>query len=569
MAPKSYSINRYHVLLALLTLGQALNAAPRLKLDQTVFTASIAQGSNGPTETANAKNIGDGSLNLQASSSVTWLSPTVGSPASCSITGPCTPIQIALNTSSLANGTYTGLVTVADPNAIDAPQFVTVTVEIGGDVPNNLEYFLPPGGSATTNFITASQVGTTVSPNTPWLAIAVNGEGSFTFNVPYQVKVTTSSSMAVMDYNGSITLTGSSFAPDNKTIPVLLHVTTNPIVQISPSSLQFQIAQGAVKQTANVAVSNAGQGSLNVDAVTVSTANGQTWLSAQLITGGVSVTADPTGLSPGVYQGSFFVGSNAANSPTIPVQLTVEASGPPITYTGGVVNNGNFAGGLALAQGDIVALFGDQLSYMNPQPASSLPLPQTLGTTQVLVNGVPAPLYYVAPGQINLEIPIDATTGNGTIQVVRDGQNGNMAYVNIQGRQSNFILLHGGPYVIMTTPAPESALTGIPSHPVHAGDVVQLYVIGLGPTTPLVASGTASPSSPLAKITDTTQVCFGAISPFAQPICVNPSFTGLTPGLVGLYQINFKVPAGLGSGNLPFYFTVGGASSDQETIATQ
>src|SRR5439155_1238350 len=82
---------------------------------------------------------------------------------SCSLPGPCTPVQIALQTSSLAKGTYTGVITISDPNAIDAPQFVTVTVQIGGTVPDKLEFFVPPGGSASSAFTTASKVTTSTT----------------------------------------------------------------------------------------------------------------------------------------------------------------------------------------------------------------------------------------------------------------------------------------------------------------------------------------------------------------------------------------------------------------------
>jgi uncharacterized protein (TIGR03437 family) len=565
---KLFSIPRYRGLLVLFTLSSALSAAPRLGLDQTTFTVAVAQGTNGPTQTANADNLGDGSLSLQASASVPWLVPTVGTqPVACALRGPCTPIQIALSTSSLAHGIYTGTVTVSDPNAIDAPQFVTVTVQVGGDVPSSLTFYVPPGGTASSDFITASPAGTTVSANTPWLAVAVNGSGSFTFNVPYQVTVTAASSMAPTSYNGTVTVSGSSFAPDNKTISVQLNVTTQPILQPSSSSLQFNIAQGAVAQTIPIALANAGQGSLSVSGVTPTTTTGGSWLAAATATGGANVTADPTGLSPGIYQGSLAIASNAANTVTIPVQLTVETPVAPVSFAGGVVNNGTFVSGLKLAQGDIVAVFGDQFVYTNAQEAGSLPLTTTLDQAQVMVNGVAAPVYYVSPNQINFEIPIDAAIGDGAVQVVRNGQAGNMVYVNIQPLEANFILLNGGPYVIATTPA--GALTGIPGSPVQAGDVVVLYVLGLGPTSPPVPSGTASPSSPLAEITAPTQVCIGNESPFYKMVCVNASFAGLSPNFVGLYQINFTVPAGVPSGNMPFYFTVGGPSSDVEQIAVQ
>ncbi len=560
-------------LIASLVFGSALSAAPRLSLDETAFSVSVAQGSNGPTQLVNAQNIGTGTLNPAVSSSVTWLVPTVGKSQLCGIIGTCFPITIAVQSSSLANGTYTGAVTVSDPNAVDAPQFITITLNVGGTVPGKLEFYVAPGASTSTTFNTSGAHASTSVSNAPWLSVAVNGSGSFTFNVPYVVTASASSGMAAMDYNGTLTITGSSFAPDNKQVPLLLHVTTQPILQASPNALQITIAQGANKQTsANGALpylstTNSGMGTLSLSTVSATTSSGSTWLSASTVSGYpslVAISADPTGLSPGIYQGTVTIASNAANSSVpVPVQLTVEAQGPPVANAGRVVNNGTFASNEPLAVGDVTAVFGDQFTYGDPQQASSLPLGTSLGNTEVLVNGKPAPVYYVSAGQINFQIPFEAATGDGTVQVVRNGTNSNLIYVNIANVEPRFLVLSGGPYVIMTTPA--GALTGIAGAPAAAGDTVTIYVIGLGPTSPTVSSGAASPN-PAAQVPQ-TQVCFGQHNALRQPPCTTASFAGLSPGLVGLYQINVLIPSGLPTGNVPIYFTVAGQASDQEVIA--
>jgi uncharacterized protein (TIGR03437 family) len=552
-----------------LTFISMLSAAPRLSLTTTApAPVAIAPGQNGTALSIDASNLGDGVLNLSASSSVSWLTASIGAQHACSLKGNCIPVQIALQTSSLTKGTYTGTVTVSDPKAVDSPQFVIVTVLVGGAVPDKLEYFVPPNGSASSSFTTVGPATTSVSNNTPWLSIATNGMGSFQFgaSVPYNVTATAQTGMASGDYNGSIAISGSSFTPDNKSVPVLLHVTTQPILQTSTLS-PFEIAQGANKQTQPVAVLNTGQGTLTVSGVTASAASG-TWLTAQTITGGISVTADPSGLSPNTYQGTVTIASNAANSSvSLPVVLNVVAQTPPVASAGGLIANDTLGVGESMAQGDIVALYGHQFTYGDAINATSLPLPATLGGTQVLVNGQPVPVYYVGPSQIDFEIPIDAATGDGTVQVVRNGQPGNLIYVNIQDRVPHFLLFNG-PYAIMTTP--DGTLTGIPTHPVKAGDVVVIYTIGLGPTTPVVPSGTASPGSPLAVIdVNTTQACFGVPTPFSPIPCVTPQFVGLSPGFVGLYQVNLAIPDGLSSGNVPFTFSVNGTGSDVVQLAVQ
>jgi uncharacterized protein (TIGR03437 family) len=572
VVPEKLSRACLYGLIASLAFGSALSAAPRLSLDQTAFTLSVAQGSNGASQLVNAQNIGTGTLNPSVSSSVTWLVPTLGKSQLCGITGTCFPVTIAVQSSSLANGTYTGTVTVSDPNAIDSPQSITVTVNVGGTVPNQLAFYLAPGASTSTTFDTTGIHATTSVSNAPWFSIAVNGSGSFQFNVPYLVTVSATSSMAAMDYNGTLTISGSSFAPDNKQVPLLLHVTTQPILQAAPNAFQIRIAQGANKQTSTngalqyISTSNSGMGTLSLSTVSATTVSGS-WLTASTVSGFptlVAISVDPTGLSPGIYQGTVTIASNAANSSVpIPIQLTVETQTAPVATPGGVVNNGTFATNESLAVGDIAAVFGDQFTYGDPQQASALPLTTSLGSTQVLVNGTAAPVYYVAAGQINFQIPFEATTGDGTVQVVRNGQNGNLIYVNIANASPRFLVLSGGPYVIMTTPA--GALTGIAGQAATAGDTVTIYVIGLGPTSPAVPSGTASPNPP--AVVGETQVCFGEHTAVNQPPCATAAFAGLTPGLVGLYQINVVIPSGLPTGNVPIYFTVAGAASDQEVIA--
>ncbi len=553
-------------LFAPLLFVSGLSAAPRLNLTQNALTVSVPSGSNGPKYTLDTFNIGSGALNLQASSSVPWLVPTVGTSQVCGLRGGCYPVSIAFQTAALAAGAYTGIVTLSDPNAVDSPQTITVTAQVGGDVPPNLTFYLAPGGATSTTFTTNGPIVAKVS-NAPWLTTSTSANAA---NGSYVTTITATagSSMAATDYSGTITVGGSSFAPDNKQISVALNVTTQPIAQASASSLSFDIAQGSQAQTDPVGVTDAGKGTLTISSVTATAANNGTWLSAATVNGGITVKADPTGLSPDVYTGTVTIVSNGVNgNVAIPVELTVVAQGAPVAAAGGVVNNGTFASGEPLAQGDIAAVFGNQFTFDASQSAASLPLQTTLDNVQVLVNGKAAPVYYVSSGQINFEIPIDAATGAGTVQVVRKGQAGNLIYVDINAQVPRFIVYDGN-YAIMTTPA--GALTGIPSNPVKIGDTIVIYALGLGPTSPLVPSGTASPSSSLAVVPGTTKVCFGVETPFFQAPCATPLFVGLTPNFVGLYQVNVTIPSGIASGNNTMaLFLVNNISSDSVQLAVQ
>ena len=113
-----------------------------------------------------------------------------------------------------------------------------------------------------------------------WLT-ASSSANSATGGYVTTVTATAGSSMAATDYNGTIIVTGSSFAADNKQISVLLHVTTQPIAQASSSYAVASTPRRDRKpQTVAVGVTDAGQGTLTVSGVTATAASSGTWLTA-------------------------------------------------------------------------------------------------------------------------------------------------------------------------------------------------------------------------------------------------------------------------------------------------
>jgi uncharacterized protein (TIGR03437 family) len=92
--------------------------------------------------------------------------------------------------------------------------------------------------------------------------------------------------------------------------------------------------------------------------------------------------------------------------------------------------------------------------------------------------------------------------------------------------------------------------------PAKPGEFIIFYLAGLGSTDNAVATGAASPASPLARpLSEPVLMLNGAVQPY--------QFVGLTPGIVSLYQINFLIPAGTPDGDLPLVVSQAGVGSNQ------
>src|ERR1019366_2011011 len=90
-----------------------------------------------------------------------------------------------------------------------------------------------------------------------------------------------------------------------------------------------------------------------------------------------------------------------------------------------------------------------------------------------------------------------------------------------------------------------------------AGDSVELFGVGFGPTNPTVPAG--RPYSGAAATTNAVKLLINNTT-------VTPSFAGLSAA--GLYQINFTVPSGLGVGDVPLQATVGGTQTPSGIVVS-
>jgi uncharacterized protein (TIGR03437 family) len=562
---------------------QAAVAAPTLRLtipetlrlqNGEVRPIWIASGTNGPNNLSfEAWNSGDGALSLSVNGgTAAWLKPAIQGtqPCSTNTATTCTIVRVLFESADLAKGTYHGDVVVVDSNAVDAPQRVPIKVYVGGDVPDEINFYLRPaeGSSEWLEFETPEGPAPAVSVQAGnYLSVSSSGLGSFKFIHNHRVTATYRAGLAMGETNANIGLSGSTFAPDNRTVPVHVHVTNDPIAQSSAQTLQIVTAQDIDAAVQAVVFSNRGNGTLTVSGAEVETDSGGDWLSAAtapaLLAAGDGpaqasppvylITAKKDGLAPGVYTGSIEFATNAANSPTVVnVVFEVAAQAPPVLTYRGVVNGATFAPNQPLAPGAIVSLFGSQLAH-SVAGATQTPLPKELASTKVMIGGVEAPLFFVSWGQINFQVPNEVAAGTTTVQVVRGGQTGNRISATVAGLTAGLFRLNPvflGEYGAILNasqgnnfPIPRdlAASLGINGAPARPGDVITIYATGLGAVAPAVPTGQVAPSQePLARSVELPTVNF--FGRFLLPRRQVPSFVGMAPGFVGLFQINVAVP---------------------------
>ena len=244
----------------------------------------------------------------------------------------------------------------------------------------------------------------------------------------------------------------------------------------------------------------------------------------------------------------------------------VDGEGAVVINPGGVIDTAKF-GARGLAPGSDPSLFGTGLAD-GLAVATSLPLPTVLNGVSVDVNGFPAPLIFVSPNQINFQTPWEIADEEWVDVVVR--RNGEFSdpervfvtpfdpglfSLSQTGSGQGAILIAG----TATVPAPEGSVAG--GRPVRAGEFLSLFAVGLGPVENQPLSGAVAPVNPFATTKLTPQVTIGGTQ-------ASVLFSGLAPGLAGVYQVNVEIPAGVSPGDaVEVQLTIGGVSSNIVTIA--
>jgi minor extracellular serine protease Vpr len=247
--------------------------------------------------------------------------------------------------------------------------------------------------------------------------------------------------------------------------------------------------------------------------------------------------------------------------------LSMAAYAQPSVAAGGVVNGASFASG-PVAPGSYISIFGTGLASTSAS-ATSVPLSTSLGNVQVTFNNILAPLNYVSSGQINAQLPFELT-GSSTAQVVVSNGSASSApqVVQVASISPGIFALGGGQAVAYgntdyTFAAAPGAIPGFTTHPAKILDPQTLVILatGLGPVSPAIADGVGDPTT-IHNTTTNPVVLVGNVA--AQVV-----FSGILPGVPGVYQVNIIIQAGTPTGNaVPLQIQMGGiTTSNTITIA--
>lgn len=230
----------------------------------------------------------------------------------------------------------------------------------------------------------------------------------------------------------------------------------------------------------------------------------------------------------------------------------------PLLVSSGVVDGASTQPG-AVTPGKIVVLYGSRIgpnSLTQSTPAGGGKISTSLASTQVLFDGIPAPLLYASSDQVAAIVPYGIDGKNGTqMQVINGSLSSDPVALPVsQAAPSVFsVNLSGtGPAAVLNQ---DGMTVNSSSNPAPRGSVISIYATGEGQTSPAGVDGLVAAGTPLPRPTRAVTVRIDG-----QPAEVQ--YAGAAPGAVaGLMQVNVKIPVGVSTGDVPIEIQVGDAKS--------
>lgn len=503
-------------------------------------------------------------------------------------------ITIATDDAKLRAGTYYGLLRVSSPAAQNSPQLLPIVLNVlepavkprVGLSPGGLVFVAvadqaPPSPQslqiyASSTQPVAYQYSGYTADGSGWLRLGGNSGASSSARAGQTAIAVNHANLQPGIYHGEIAYSFSSadIRAANVTLVVLppgakLSAAQRAAVGCTPTRLAMTQSSLTANFSAPVGWPTPLTIQLSDDCGSPVT-NGQIVLSysngdpPQLMTltnpqdGSYSATWIPTRDSADV---SITARGVSAGLPAISAQISgaAPANKVPVLFQDGTVDSFSLSSGAPLAPGTMAALLGSDLASADRVTGVN-PLPTEVDGTRVLVGGVEAPIHSVSGGRILAQIPAELDP-NRLYQVLVS-VNGALTVPDVIALTAVQPALQAAPPDSILT-AQHADFTPITSaSPARPGEDIVVYVQGMGQTAPPAHTGSAAPLDSPAKAVIQPVVTIDGKQ--AEVV-----FAGLSPGSVGLHQINLFVPADLRSGNLEVIVVQGSVASNPGILPVQ
>jgi trimeric autotransporter adhesin len=289
-------------------------------------------------------------------------------------------------------------------------------------------------------------------------------------------------------------------------------------------------------------------------------------------TGQAGIGATPTAAGSLTITAS--VGSLTATfTATVTDPVVVPQPEVPVISAGGIGQNGFSVPPVqTISPGAITTIYGSKFAAAGTAAATNSvtggKLSTNFGGACVTFGGVQAPIFGLTPNQITVEVP-NVAPGTVAVQVLRNcgtstEQKSNVRNVTAQAASPEFLYFQAngdgkdpvaavaanGDYIGVP-----GSIPGVTLRQAVAGDILVIYALGLGATTPAQTIGV--PAAGIGQAAQTVSVTIGGVKLAASDVL----YAGVSPSFIGLYQINLRVPATVPSGNQTIVVQVGSNSS--------
>jgi uncharacterized protein (TIGR03437 family) len=401
---------------------------------------------------------------------------------------------------------------------------------------------IPVGGGDAVFNVQANCPWQTTS-NSAWITFAGVGNGISDSRVGYSVAANT----CVAGRGGAITLRTSLANP--------------PTLAVTQDGSPGNLSLSAYTATVGSASTDGRIDLRTGDVCSWSASSDVSWIR---ITVGSSGTGNG-GISYHLLENTAAQRTGSIHVGALTYTITQLAPAPPPVVLSAVTNAASYSID-AVSPGEIVALFGANMgpaSIVIPEVSNGT-FPNSLAGTQVLFDGVAAPMIYTRKDQVSAVVPYGVAGKTSTqVQVQYQGVLSNTLTAPVRATTPAIFSLDStgvGPGAILN----QDTSINSTGNPAARLSVISIYSTGAGITTPASADGELI-GAPLRFLAQTTVVTIGGVNAVVK-------YAGAAPGAVaGLTQINVEVPAGISSAlALPVIVRIGDfTSTSSMTVAVK